>query len=51
MLDGLTRYLTRATGQLTGTDDFRAAVASEALATGHGRRSHASAAAGTGAFP
>jgi hypothetical protein len=35
----------RATGQLTGADDFRAAVASEAIASGHRRRGHASAAA------
>ena len=41
----------RPTGQLTGTDDFRAAVASGALATGHRRRGQASARPGTGAFP
>jgi hypothetical protein len=45
MLDGLARYLTVQPASLPGTDDFRAAVASGALATGHTRRGHASAAA------
>jgi hypothetical protein len=41
----------RATGQLTGTDDFRAAVASEALATGHRRRGKRALRPGAGTFP
>ena len=45
MLDGLARYLTAQPASRPGTDDFRAAVASGALATGHRRRGHASAAA------
>jgi hypothetical protein len=45
MLDGLARYLTAQPASRPGTDDFRAAVASEAPATGHTRRGHASAAA------
>jgi hypothetical protein len=39
------RYLTAQPASRPGTDDFRAAVASEALATGHRRRGHAGAAA------
>jgi len=45
MLDGLARYLTARPASRPGTDDFRAAVASGALATGHRRRGHASTAA------
>ena len=45
------RQLGVAQGAGAGTDDFRAAVASEALATGHRGRGHASAAARKGAAP
>ena len=40
MLDGVARYLTALPASRSGTDNFRAAVASEPLATGHRRRDH-----------
>jgi hypothetical protein len=51
MLDGLACYLTAQPASGPGTDDFRAAVASEAQTTGHRRHDHVSAAARDRSFP
>jgi hypothetical protein len=51
MLDGLTRHLTVQPARGPGADDFRAAVASEALATCHRRRTTRVLRPGAGAFP